>query len=995
MMKFRFEPDLDFQLQAVDAVCDLFHGQEVCKSEFTVAVGRFGSQPTLPNFESHLGIGNRLTLLDEEILRNLRSVQLRNGLSPSCYLVSGDFTVEMETGTGKTYVYLRTIFELNKRFGFTKFVVVVPSVAIKEGVKKALQVTAEHFRGLYAGTPFDYFLYDSANLGEVRNFATSQHIQIMVITVGAINRRDVNNLYKDSEKTGGERPIDLIRATRPIIIVDEPQSVDGGLGGRGREALSAMRPLCTLRYSATHVDKHHMIFRLDAIDAYERKLVKQIEIASATVQDAHNRPYVRLIDISSRRGNVSAKVELDVDSDGRVRRRTRVVQDGDDLEQTTGRTVYRGHRIGEIQLGRERDSVELVVPGGQLFLRRGESWGDVDAIAIQRQMIRRTIREHLDKEKRLRPLGIKVLSLFFLDSVEQYRRYDEAGKAVKGEYALLFEEEYHRLSRHPEYNSLFGEVDLGAVVSQVHDGYFSIDRRGRWTNTAENNQAHRDSAERAYSLIMRDKEKLLSLNEPLKFIFSHSALREGWDNPNVFQICVLRDIRTEVWRRQTIGRGLRLCVNQEGRRLRGFDINTLTVIARESYEEFADKLQREIEKDTGIQFGVIVPHQFARIHVTGDDGQTKVFGLEASRALFRHLQVQGYVDRVGLIHDSLRVRLSDDTLSLPDKFAPFRAEIVAGLRKASGRLEIRDANERRLIRPRQRVLASPEFKALWDRIKHKTSYRVSFDNDRLLEDSAKALYEAERIPFTRIQWRKAGVEIGQPGVSATERAGASTIVLDESEIELPDLLTELQDRTQLTRKSIYRILIDSRRIGDFRRNPQRFIELAASAINGCKERALVDGIKYRRLGDEVYFCQELFEQTELSGYLRNIMCPAEKSLHDGVLYDSETEARFAEDLERNSSVKLYAKLPEWFRVKTPLGSYNPDWAMLVYTEDGERLYLVVETKASTLLNNLRRSESDKIECGREHFKALAITDDSARYEVAASVEDLLARSVDS
>ena len=331
----------------------------------------------------------------------------------------------------------------------------------------------------------------------------------------------------------------------------------------------------------------------------------------------HNRPYVRLISTSIRRGVISAKVELDVEAAGRVRRAERSVQDGDDLEQTTGRAVYRDCRIGEIRVGKGDAFVELRVPGGECFLQQGEAWGDVDAAAVEREMIRRTIREHLNKEKRLRPHGIKVLSLFFIDTVERYRRYDDEGNAVKGDYARLFEKEYRRLARHPDYQSLFREVDLTAAAEAVHDGYFSIDRRGGWTDTAENNQTNRDNAERAYNLIMRDKEKLLSLDQPLKFIFSHSALREGWDNPNVFQICALRDIRTELARRQTIGRGLRLCVNQNGERLRGFDVNTLTVVARESYEEFAENLQREIETDTGIRFGVILPHYFARISVLG------------------------------------------------------------------------------------------------------------------------------------------------------------------------------------------------------------------------------------------------------------------------------------------------------------------------------------------------------------------------------------------
>ena len=991
-MKLHFEPNLDFQLQAIEAVCDLFRGQEICRTEFTVTRDPKRPQERFAFAQNDLGIGNRLTLLDEEILRNLNAIQLRNGVRPSHHMDSGDFTVEMETGTGKTYVYLRTIFELNRRYGFTKFVIVVPSVAIKEGVYKSLQITEEHFRSLYSGTPVDYFLYDSSQLGQVRNFATSPQIQIMVVTVGAINKKDVNNLYKDSEKTGGEKPIDLIKTTRPILIVDEPQSVDGGLGGRGAAALKAMDPLCTLRYSATHADKHHMVYRLDAVDAYERKLVKQIEVASATIEDAHNKPYIHLLSTSNQRGTISAKVELDVKAAGKVRRQVKVVQDGDDLEQTTGRAVYSDCRIGEIRVERGNEFMELRVPGGEHYLRPGETWGDVDALAVQREMIRRTIREHLDKEKRLRPQGIKVLSLFFIDAVNRYRGYDEDGNPVKGDYALMFEEEYRRLANHPDYRTLFQEVDLTSATEEVHNGYFSIDRKKVGGHTVEvfkdtggNSKADDDT----YNLIMKDKEKLLSLDTPLKFIFSHSALREGWDNPNIFQICALRDIRTERERRQTIGRGLRLCVNQNGERRRGFDVNTLTVVAMESYEEFAENLQREIEQDTGIRFGVVEDHQFAAIPIADEDGQMTPLGFEASKVLWNHLRAEGYVDMQGRIQDSLRNALKEETFVVPADFTEQRAEIAKVLRKLAGRLEIKDADERRSVRPRQAALNSLEFKALWDRIKYKTTYRVAFDNEDLLEKCARALREAPPIPKTRLQWRKADVTIGQSGVEATETVGAATVVLDEADIELPDVLTELQNRTQLTRRSIQRILSGSRRLEDFKRNPQQFIEIAGQAINRFKRQALVDGIKYQRLGDEHYFAQELFEKEELTGYLKNMLA-AGKSVYEYVVYESHIEANFADQLEKNIAVKIYAKLPGWFAVPTPLGSYNPDWAVLIDSGDEERFYFVVETKGSPFVGDLRISESAKIECGKAHFIAVKVEESPARYEVATTVEELLA-----
>lgn len=1006
-MKLHFEPNLDYQMQAIEAVCDLFRGQEVCRTEFTVTMkapmpvgsdlfpGTQPEQMTLGMAESDLGVGNRLTLLDDELLKNLNDVQLRGGLPPSSSLTSGDFTVEMETGTGKTYVYLRTIFELNKRYGFSKFVIVVPSIAIKEGVYKTLQITEEHFKGLYAGVPFDYFLYDSGKLGQVRNFATSSNIQIMVVTVGAINKKDVNNLYKDSEKTGGEKPIDLIKATRPIVIVDEPQSVDGGLKGRGKEALDAMNPLCTLRYSATHVDKHHMVFRLDAVDAYERKLVKQIEVASATVEDAHNKPYVRLVKVENKRGRISARVELDKQTPSGVQRVEVTVSDGDDLQQSAdGRAIYADFRVGEIHTAKGDEFMELRYPGGEVFLKPGQAHGDVDALAVQREMIRRTIREHLDKEKRLRPLGIKVLSLFFIDSVDRYRQYDADGQPVKGVYAQIFEEEYRRAAKLPAYQSLFAEIDLDSAAEEVHNGYFSIDKKGGWTDTAENNAGNRENAERAYNLIMKEKEKLLSFATPLKFIFSHSALKEGWDNPNVFQICTLRDIQTERERRQTIGRGLRLCVNQHGERVRGFEVNTLTVIATEDYEQFAENLQKEIEADTGIRFGIVEQHQFAAIAIPGADGQVVPLGVEKSKALWEHLKAAGHIDAKGKVQDSLKQALKEGTLVLPAEFEAQKGQITEVLRKVSGRLEIKNADERKQVPLRKgqdgkAIYLSDEFKALWDRIKHKTTYRVQFDNAKLITDCISALQKAPAIAKARLQWRKADIAIGKAGVQATEKSGAATVVLDEADIELPDLLTDLQNRTQLTRRTIVSILTGSGRLDDFKRNPQQFIELAAETINRCKRMALVDGIKYQKLGDQHVYAQELFEKEELTGYLKNMLMDTQKSIYEHVVYDSTTERDFADGLEKNNAIKLYAKLPGWFKVPTPLGTYNPDWAVLVEEDGSQHLYFVVETKSSLFTDDLRDKESAKIECGKAHFKALAVGENPARYVVARSVGDLM------
>ncbi len=996
-MKLHFEDNLDYQKTAIEAVADLFSGQDINRTEFTVSklVDPTGQLRFAGMEEFTLGIGNRLQLLDDELLENLKRIQLGNGLRPSDSLASGDFTVEMETGTGKTYVYLRTIFELNKRYGFTKFMIVVPSVAIKEGTYKTLQITRDHFENLYPNAKgYEYFLYDGSKPERVRQYATNSNIQIMVVTVGAINKKDVNNLYKESEKTGGEKPIDLVQATHPIIIVDEPQSVDGGLRGQGKKALDAMNPLCTLRYSATHADKHHMLYRLDAVDAYERELVKQIEVASLEIEGGHNKAYVNLISTHNNRGSITAKIEVDIAKGKNIRRVVMTVEDGDDLEQETGRALYENCRIGTINCGKDNQSMEISFPGGERTLYPGDEVGGVNPDDMKRLMIQRTIKEHLDKEMRFaaQKRDVKVLSLFFIDSVKYYRQYGEDGTYVKGKYALMFEEEYLKLAKQPDYQTLFEKIDLDIDASEVHNGYFSKDKKGTWTETEENNQTNRDNAERAYKLIMREKEKLLSFDSKLKFIFSHSALREGWDNPNVFQICALRDMGTERERRQTIGRGLRLCVNQEGKRLRGFDINTLTVIATESYEQFAENLQKEIEKDTGIRFGIVEKHQFATLISTDDDGVVSLLGVDKSEQIWNVLKEEKLIDEKGKVLDSLRTALKNNTLKLPYEFEEQAQAVKDILRKLAGKLDVKNADDRVTIRTREAILESDGFKALWDRIKHKTTYRVNFDNEKLIEDSANAILDGPPITKTRTKFRKADIGIGKGGVMAKETAASAFTTIQERDIELPDLLTDLQDKTHLTRRSLVEILSQSRRLNDFKRNPQQFIDLAAEAINRTKRLALVDGIRYQRIGAEHYYAQELFEKEELTGYMKNIL-ETQKSVYQHVVYDSDSvERKFAEDLEANESVKVYAKLPGWFTVPTPLGTYNPDWAVLVEIDGQEKLFFVVETKYSNWWDDLRHKEGARIKCGKKHFEELAAGQNPAKYIKATTVDDMMSHS---
>ena len=958
-MKLHFEPKLQYQMEAIESICDIFRGQETCRTEFSVSLPDIYQSSYLETEMSRLGIGNRLILLKEDILANVQDIQLRNSLRLSQDLKSCDFTVEMETGTGKTYVYSRTIFELNKRYGFTKFVIVVPSVAIKEGVKKSFEMTDDHFRALYANTPYDCFIYDSSKMGDVRNFANSPNIQIMIITVGSINKRDINNIYKEDEKLGYEKPIDLIRATKPILIVDEPQSVDGGLKGSGREALNKMNPLCTLRYSATHIQKYNMMYQLDAVDAYEKKLVKQIEVASANIEGDHNMPYIRIVSISSKRGEVKAKVEVDKLVNNRISRSEITVFGGEHLRDLTDRELYLDCYIGEINCSNEIKHVEINFPGLNGFLQIGSTYGGIDDIDLKRQMIRRTIKEHLDKELYFynSKKRIKVLSLFFIDKVENYRRYNDEGIPQKGLYAKLFEDEFRRMALRPEYIKLFENVDRDQYPGEVHDGYFSIDKNKLWSDTQENTIGNRENAERAYNLIMKDKERLLSFDTKLKFIFSHSALKEGWDNPNVFQICTLREVGTERERRQTIGRGLRLCVDQTGERIRGFETNTLTVIANENYESFALELQKEIEADTGIRFGVVEKHQFSTISILDNEQNVKPIGEKRSQDVWRYLRDKNYINNRDEIQNGLRIALKEGHFDLPIEFKDIKAQVIDVLKKLAGGLDIKNANKRATIKVREAVLDSEEFNSLWDRIKHKTTYRLKFTNEEMIKKCVEAVKNMPHIRPTRISWERAGILIRENGVTTDNIREDPAQYIQDQNIPLPDILSYMQNKTNLKRRTILRILKESGRIDEFKLNPQQFIENATNVINKAKRLVLVDGVSYQKLGNEHFFVQDLFKNEELNGYLETNMLESTKSPHEYIVYDSKTiERSFAERLERNTTVKVYAKLPQNFKIPTPLGDYNPDWAVLVETEGQIKLYFIVETKGSIVMEDLPSNE---------------------------------------
>lgn len=979
-MKIKFDPDLDFQHEAISSITGIFEGQETCQTNFSVVPLNYDPKMNL-GLEKHydLGIGNRLKLLDEDILKNVRDIQLRNGLAPSEALDSMNFTVEMETGTGKTYVYLRTIFELNRLYGFTKFIIVVPSVAIKEGVYKSLQMTKEHFRGLYENVSYDYFVYDSQKLGQVRNFATSDSIQIMVINIDAFRRSftdpekedKANIIHRPHDRMNGSKPIDFIKDTNPIVIIDEPQSVD--TTKKSKEAIASLNPLCTLRYSATHVDKYHMLYKLDSVDAYERKLVKQIEVAGIEVKDEHNKAYIKLLKVDNKKNGITAQIELDIKSGSNVNRKPATVRSGTDLlDVSGGRSLYDGYIIEDIYC--EKGNEYISFTSKPEIVQLGQTIGDVNPDEYKRLQIRKTIEEHLEKELRLRSMGIKVLSLFFIDRVANYRWYDESGNPQKGKFAKIFEEEYLRAIGKPKFKHLLEGMEPETAVSAVHNGYFAIDKKKDSTGAEilkeSSGEGKTQADESAYQLIMRDKEKLLSFSSKLKFIFSHSALKEGWDNPNVFQICTLNETSSVIKKRQEIGRGLRIAVNQDGERVHGFEVNTLTVMANESYESFAEQLQKEIEEEEGIKFGVVEKHLFANITVSTDDYTTSYLGTEASAQIYDYLKAKGYIDIRGKVQDFLKSDLKSGKIDLPAEFSEQEGQIMSLLKKVASKLNIKNKDNRETLKLNKAVFLGEDFKQLWERIKYRTTFRVDFDPEELIHKCAEEIRNSLVVGRARFTYRKAVAEINRGGIHAEEvmeREG----VFESQDYELPDIITYLQNETNLTRRTLVEILKTCGRLEEFKNNPQKFVEQVSSIIKHQMRLFIVDGIKYEKIGDEYYYAQQLFADEEVKGYLGENLIESQKSIYNYVRFDSDIEAGFASRFELSDDVKVYAKLPtKWFKIDTPLGSYTPDWAVLVEIDGQEKLYFVVETKGSLFTDALRPTEQAKIECGRAHFKAM-------------------------
>lgn len=959
-MKLRFDANLPYQDTAVSSAVRLFNGQNTSTSNFTISA--YNGQIGLGESPNGIGIGNRLSISDEELTRNLRQIQLENGLPQTSVELSGnyDFDIEMETGTGKTYVYTKTILELNKTYGFAKFIIVVPNIAIKEGVAKSLEITKDHFNSQYSNLIYDYFIYDSQKLEQIRDFATADTVKIMIINIDAFRKSfddpaketKANIIHRPNDKLNGMRPIDLIRETNPILIIDEPQSVD--TTPRAKEAISSLNPLCILRYSATHVEKHNPLYKLDAVDSYDLGLVKQIEVAGFAAKENHNLPYLCLKSAQNKDGKITAKLEMDVLDKGNVKRKTVTVKAGDDLyEKSKGRDIYDNYLITDITCEPGNEYISL--NQNPSTLRKGEAFGEVDTQIIKEHQIRRTIREHLDKELLLNPKGIKVLSLFFLDKVSNY--YGDDGRKGTGRYAEIFEREYTKIIAEEKYKTL---THRNIPASDVHNGYFSRDKKH-----AKDTSGKTDQDNDAYNLIMKDKEKLLSFDEPTRFIFSHSALREGWDNPNVFQICTLNETASETKKRQEIGRGLRLCVDQNGERQHDRTLNTLTVMANESYEEFAATLQTEYEKDGGIRFGIIEAHTFANIPVrTSPELEPEPLGAEKSAELFQHFKDSSYIDTKGKIQDSLKQALKDDAIILPEAYLPFKEAITATCRKAAGNLTIRSADNKKTIRLNKQVVLSEDFKTLWDKIKYKTSYNVSITSEELMQKCIPRMQELV-IPRPKLSYTKADLDITKGGIETTETRRINESIEIETGL-LPDIVMYLQNRTGLTRKTIITLLIESKTLDKFQRNPQKYMEEVGKIILSEMRRLLVDGIKYTRLGDDEYYTMELiFPDETTTGYLKENIFKSEKAAYDYILCDSQNEYGFAEKFEQNSDIKLYTKLPDSFKIPTPLGSYNPDWAVLIDKDGREKLYFIIETKADTDPSQLRASEWDKIRCGKK------------------------------
>ena len=976
-MKLQFKKQ-EFQNKAVMSVVDLFRGAKNVPTTFSM------QKLDILDFSKDelLGYGNSLDLSMEQIEKNMHEIQDRN-LLPLTDLTELRFNVEMETGTGKTFVYTKTILELHKQYGFKKFVVIVPSVAIREGAYKSMQTTRDYFKREYEGITLKPFIYNSNKLYEIKDFAQSTNLEIMIINIDAFKKSEnlFNQPPKDSfsmDRTAKE----YMQECKPIIIIDEPQSVDNT--AKSREAIESLNPLFELRYSATHRQKINTVYRLTPVDAYNMHIVKQICVVNNTLADDYNKPYIKLLSVDASSG-YKAKLEVDLKKkDGTTKRDTITVGPNTNLVAKTGRDIYDGYIVAGINAMEGFEEIEFT---NTESLMLGQSIGDIDESVKKKEMIKRTIEAHLDKERMYIQKGIKVLSLFFIDEVAKYRVYDNE-ESDKGEYAKMFEECYEELINLPKYKEIkdFYNTD----VSKVHDGYFSKDKKGKIKNTREGKESQDDYD--TYALIMKEKEKLLSFDCPVRFIFSHSALKEGWDNPNVFQICTLIENKTTFTCRQKIGRGLRLCVNQDGERVDDKNINILHVIAEENFAEFADKLQKEIEEETGIKFGILDIDMFVNISYTDEQGQEKTTSATDARELLDFFRTKNYIDTKGKMKDTLKNDLKNGTIDLPKKFERAKDRIVIQIEKADKKVVVMPAYKQVCVKRKDNLFEEPEFQSIWNKIKQKTIYRINMDKDKLIEKCVKSISEMPQIQKIKIAKETVKINIDKSGIDYTSQ-GAKFEEVD-SEFLIPDIIREISENCKLTRNTVGQILIKSNRLQDFVNNPQRYIEEVTKIINYVRANECIDGITYTKQTGKSYSFVDIFDlesNSEVFAYLDKNAVKVEHSLYDHIIYDnSGTEKDFAQELDNDNEVKLFFKIPDKFKIPTPIGNYTPDWAVYVETENEKKLYFVIETKGSTNYLNLRDSESIKIKCGKKHFEALG---QDIAFDVAKKFRDFKANNV--
>ena len=1004
-----------FQADAAKAVVDVFAGQPYLTPTYMMDRGSGYYQTSLTDDRDFTGWSNQRIipeLNDQLILEHLQKIQRANQIAPSSKLEGRadgyNLTIEMETGVGKTYTYIKTMYELNRAYGWSKFIIVVPSIAIREGVYKSFEMTQEHFAEEY-GKKIRYFIYNSAQLTEIDRFASDSSINVMIINSQAFNAKgkDARRIYMKLDEFRSRRPIDIIAKTNPILIIDEPQSVEGK---QTKERLKEFNPLLTLRYSATHKSDsiYNMVYRLDAIDAYNKRLVKKIAVKgiSESGTTATN-SYVYLESINLSKNDPTATIQFDVKQSAGTKVKSRIVKIGDNLyDYSGGLEEYRDGFVVKSIDGRN-DSVEFL---NGIKIYAGDVIGKVDEDQLRRIQIRETILSHIQRERQLFYKGIKVLSLFFIDEVANYRQYDSAGQQVNGKYATMFEEEYEDIVStlqlslgEDEYIKYLNSIE----ASKTHAGYFSVDGKGKMINSKVGRKETTSDDVSAYELIMKNKELLLDRDpkkSPVRFIFSHSALREGWDNPNVFQICTLKQSSSDVRKRQEVGRGLRLCVNQDGERMDenvlGGDvhnINVLTVIASESYDSFAKGLQTEMAEAVADRPTAVTPDLFKGKVIRDNQGNERIIDSETAQAIHFDMIINGYIDKKGTLTDKYYQDKANGEIKVAEEVtdsATSVIEIVDSIYDAKSMQPENARSNNVELQVNEDKLAMPEFKALWSKINAKSVYVVDFDTDELVKKSIASLDSKLHVSKIYIDVVKGSMnsikskeELASGAAFNKDESATYDVTVTANSNVKYDLVGKLVDETGLTRKAIIAILqgIQPNVFNQFKDNPEEFILKAASLINDQKATAIIEHITYDVL-DERYNT-DVFTEPTIKGKLGVNAMKATKHLYDHIVYDSSNERDFATDLDTNVDVAVYVKLPDGFYISTPVGKYNPDWAIAFYEGTVKHIYFVAETKGSLNSMQLRLIEESKIHCAREHFKA--ISSDNVVYDVVDSYKSLL------